>query len=62
MQLHKAFVLTAIFWAEPSAAEDQNHRMLTLQLRKFSMFAGLVGQLIVGKDCTRNDIASHPSL
>ena len=43
MQLNKPFVLAAVLGAETSAAQDQNHRMLSLQLGEFPVFAGVVG-------------------
>ena len=49
MQLNKPFMLAAVVGAETSAAQDQNHRMLSLQLGELPVFAGVVGQLIVGK-------------
>jgi hypothetical protein len=32
MKLNKPFVLAAVLGAETSAAQDQNHRVLSLQL------------------------------
>ena len=59
MQLDKPFVLAAVLGAETSAAQDQNHRLLSLQLREPAVFGGVVGQLIVGEGGAWNHVGSH---
>ncbi len=60
MELHKAFRLPAVLRAEPSAAaEDEDHRMLSLQFGELPALRGMVGKLIVGKDGPWNDVSSH---
>jgi hypothetical protein len=59
MELNKQFSLSAVLGAETSAAEDENHRMLSLQFGEFPAFGGVVGKLIVGKDRPWNDVRSH---
>jgi hypothetical protein len=59
MKLNKAFSLAAVLWAEASAAEHDNHRILPLQFGEFSMFPGVVGKLVVGEDSPWNHVGSH---
>src|SRR5471030_2605692 len=49
MQLNKPFMLAALLGTETSAAQDQNKRLLFLQLRELPVFAGVVGQFVVGE-------------
>jgi hypothetical protein len=59
IELHKPFCLSSIFGAIPSAAEDENHGVLSLQVGKLPPFRGVVRKLIVGKERSRNDVRSH---
>src|ERR1700683_1138019 len=59
IELHKPFRLPAILGTETSAAEDENHRILSLQLGELPAFRGVVGKLIVGQDGTWNNVRSH---
>jgi len=59
MELNKSFMLPAIFGAVPSAAEDENHWILSLQFGELPAFPGVVGKLIVGKDGPWNNVRSH---
>ena len=59
MELNKPFSLPAVLGAETSAAEDENHGMLSLQFGEFPAFRGVVGKLIVGEDRPWNDIWPH---
>jgi hypothetical protein len=43
MELNKTFSLPAVFGAEASAAEDENHRMLSLQFGELPSFCCVVG-------------------
>jgi len=53
------FGLPAVLGAVTSAAEDENHWMLTLQFGELPALRGVVGKLIVGKDSPWNDVRSH---
>jgi hypothetical protein len=57
MELNQPFSLPTVLGAETSAAEDENHGMLSLQCGEFPAFGGVVGKLIVGEDSpgTRSD-------
>jgi hypothetical protein len=59
MKFNKPFSLPPILGAETSAAEDENHWMLSLQFGELPMFCGVVGKLIVGKDGPWNHVRSH---
>src|SRR5580693_7141759 len=59
MELNKPFSVPAVLGAETSAAEDENHWVLSLQFGELSMFCGLIGKLIVGEDCPGNNVRSH---
>jgi hypothetical protein len=50
MELNKPFSVPAILGAETSAAEDENHWVLSLQFGELPMFRGVIGEFIVGKD------------
>src|SRR5262249_2740780 len=59
MELNKSFGLPAVLGAETSTAEDENHRMLSLQLGELPAFRSVVGQLIVGEGRPWNNVSSH---
>jgi hypothetical protein len=59
MECNEPFGLAAVFGAEASAAEDENHRMLSLQCGELPAFSGVVGKLIVGEDGPRNNVRPH---
>src|SRR5258705_12112070 len=59
MELHTPFGLAAVFGAEASAAEDENHGMRPLQFGELAAFRGVGGKLIVGEDRAWNDVGSH---
>src|SRR5580692_6252970 len=59
MEFNKPFSLPAVLRAESSAAEDENHWVQSLQFGELPMFCGLIGKLIVGKDCPGNNVRSH---
>ena len=50
MELTQPFSLPAVFGAETSAAEDENHRVLSLQFGELPPLGGVVRKLIVGED------------
>src|SRR5271157_4060048 len=47
MEFDKSLSLPAVLGAKTSAAEDENHWMLSLQLGELPVFRGVVGKLIV---------------
>jgi hypothetical protein len=59
MKFNKPFMLPAVLGAETSAAEDENHGILSLQFGELSAFRRLVGKLVVGEDNSWNDVRSH---
>ncbi len=58
VKLKKSFMLPVVLGTIAPAAENENHGMVFLQFR------GVVGQLVVRKDRSGNDVRSHgkPSL
>jgi hypothetical protein len=59
MELDKSFSLPAVLGAVPSATEDENHRMLALQLGELPALRGVVGQFVVGEDSPWNNVRAH---
>jgi hypothetical protein len=59
MEFDKSFSLPTVLGAESSAAEDENHWVLSLQFGELPMFRGVIGKLIVGEDCPWNNVRSH---
>jgi hypothetical protein len=59
MELNQQFSLPAVLGTEPSAAEDEDHGMLCLQLGELPPFRGVVGRFVVGEDGTGNNVSSH---
>jgi hypothetical protein len=59
MEFNKTFRLSAVLGAETSAAEDENHGMLSLQFGELPAFRGVVGKLIVGEYSSWNNVRSH---
>jgi hypothetical protein len=59
MELNKPFSVPAVLGAETSAAEDENHWMLSLQFGELPTFRGVIGKLIVGEDCPGNNVRSQ---
>ena len=49
MELNKSFMLPAVLRAETSAAEDEDHRMLSLQFGELPAFRRMIGKLVVGE-------------
>ena len=59
MEFHESFSLPAVLRAETSAAEDENHRMWSLQLGELPAFRRVVRELIVGEYSPSNNVRSH---
>ena len=59
MKLNKPFMLPAVLRAVASAAEDENHGILSLQFRELPAFRGVVGELIIGEDSPWDYVGSH---
>src|ERR1035438_452127 len=59
MEFKEAFMLPAVFGTEPPAAEDENHRLLSLQFRELAVFGGVVRKLVVGESGPWHNIRSH---
>ena len=50
MEFNQPFSLPAVLGSETSAAEDENHWMLSLQFGELSPFRGVIGKFIIGED------------
>src|SRR5208337_1839450 len=48
-----------VLGAKTSAAEDENHWVLSLHFGELPTLRGVTGKLIVGEDCPGNNIRSH---
>jgi hypothetical protein len=59
MELDKQFGLAAVFGTETSPAEDEDHRIRSLQFGELATFRGVVGKLVVREDCPGNNVISH---
>jgi hypothetical protein len=59
MKLSQAFRLPAVLGAKPSAAEYENHGILTLEFRELAAFRSMISELVVGKEGAGHNIRSH---
>src|SRR6266436_7591038 len=59
MELNQPFSLPALFGAEASPAEDENHRVLSLQFGELPALSAVVGKFKVGEDSPRNNVRPH---
>jgi hypothetical protein len=59
VELDKSLSLPTIFRAETAAAEDNDHRISSLQLGELSAFCRVVGKFVVGKNRTWDHIGPH---
>jgi hypothetical protein len=59
MKLNEEFGLAAVLGAETAAAEDEDHGVLSLEVRELAALRGVVGKLVVGEDGAGNDVGSH---
>jgi hypothetical protein len=59
MKLDQSFMLPSVLWAVTAAAEDDHHRILSLQFRELPPFRGVIGKLVIGKLSSGNDVRSH---
>jgi hypothetical protein len=62
MEFKKPFSLSAVLGAETAAAENEDHRVLALQLGELPVFPGVIRKLVVGEDSPGNDVVSHRNL
>jgi hypothetical protein len=60
MELQQPFMLSPLFWAEPSAREHQHQRIASLQLRERPAHPAVIQKLVVGKGGAGNDVGPHP--
>jgi hypothetical protein len=42
-----------------SAAQNDDHRILSLYFGKLPVFAGMIGKLVIGEACSGNNVRSH---
>lgn len=56
VELNKPLGLSAIFGAETSPADDEDHWMLSLQFGEPPAFRAVVGKLVVGEDRSWNNV------
>jgi len=61
MELNQPLRLPAVLGSITAAAQDEDHRILSLQLGELPAFRGVVGQLVIGEDGSRNDVSAHSS-
>jgi hypothetical protein len=59
MELNEPLSLPAVLGTETSAAEYENHRMLSLEFGELPALRAMVGKLVVGKDSPWNHVGSH---
>ena len=59
MELNEPFSLPAVLGTETSAAQHQNHRMLSLEFGELPAFGSVIGKLVVGEDNPWNNVRSH---
>jgi hypothetical protein len=59
MEFKKSFSLSAVLGAVATAAQDEHHRMLALQLGELPAFRRVVGKFVVGENGPRDDVRSH---
>jgi hypothetical protein len=59
MKLNEKLRLAPVLGAITTAAEDEYHWMLSLQLGELSALRCMVGKLIVGEDSPGNDVRPH---
>jgi hypothetical protein len=59
VELDEELGLAAVFGAEASAAEDEDHGLLRLQLGELAAFRGVIGELVVGKERAGDNVGSH---
>jgi hypothetical protein len=59
VQLDEPFGLPPLLRTEAPATENEDHGIWALQLGERTAFRGVVGELVVGEDRTRNDVGSH---
>jgi len=49
VKLKKSFMLPAILGTITSAAENENHRMLSLEFRELPTLRRVIGKLVIGE-------------
>src|SRR5262249_11960979 len=59
MELNEPFMLPAVLGAVPSAAEQENHWIFSLQFGELPAFRGGVGKFVVREDSSWDDVRSH---
>jgi hypothetical protein len=59
MELNQPLRLPAVLGSIAAAAQDEDHRILALQLGELPAFGGVVGQLVVREDRSGNDVSAH---
>jgi hypothetical protein len=52
-------VLLAVLGAESPSGEDEDHRIIALDLRKPALSPGLVRELVIGKSSPGLNVRSH---
>src|SRR5260370_12772685 len=61
IKLDQTLGLSLIPGTESSPAKHQDHGIWPLQVRKLAMFAGVIGQLVIGEYRARYNVCSHKS-
>jgi hypothetical protein len=52
-------VLLAVLGAESPSGEDEDHRIIALDLRKPALSPGVVRELVIGKSPAGSNVRSH---
>src|SRR5205807_8533334 len=55
-------MLPAVLRTETSAAEDENHRILSLQFGKLSAFGRVIRKFVIRKHSPWNNVRSHMNI
>jgi hypothetical protein len=59
MELNQPLRLPAVLGSIAAAAQDEDHRILALELGELPASGGVVGQLVIGEDGSGNDVSAH---
>jgi len=59
MELNQPLRLPAVLGSITAAAQDENHRVVALQLGELPAFRRVVGQLVIREDGSGNDVSAH---
>ena len=52
-------MLSPVLRTKRAAAQNYDHRVLTLQFGKLAMFSGVIGKLVIREDRPWNNVGAH---